>query len=127
NISAEPFERAAQIAELFGFAPRQRAVTLQRRDAEFFDSGAIFAGERGEGIWTELRRTEIEEMTRIVFPAGRPPEIGIDDSDDELGAEMSKERLQLRWEHVNRALHDEAMRGGAPREGRRWEERRGDR
>src|SRR5437016_5187710 len=59
NISAEPFERAAQIAELFGFAPRQRAVTLQRRDAEFFDSGAIFAGERGEGIWTELRRTEI--------------------------------------------------------------------
>src|SRR5436189_5919853 len=66
NISGEPFERAAQIAKFFGFAPRQRAVTLQRRHAELFDRRAIFARQRGEGIWTELGRTEIEEMTRIV-------------------------------------------------------------
>ena len=105
----EGFERPAKVAELFGFAPRQQAVPVQRCHPELLDGRSVLVRQLAERIVAELADAKIHEVMRVVFPARRSPEVGIDRSCDDLVAIFREERFQFSRQQVDRAIRDQTM------------------
>ena len=76
RVAAEGFERASEIAEFLGLAPRQDPVAFEGGHTELFDGRAVFTRQRREGKCAELGGTEIKKVTRVIFPASRAPHVG---------------------------------------------------
>ena len=118
RLAAEALEPAPQLTEELRQAPRQQAVSFERGAAEFLERRIVLARQLGERRLAVFGHAEVEEVVRVLRPAGHAPGVGIDDPHHDLVAMLDEERLQLRREQIDRPRHDQPVPDEAPRERR---------